>query len=68
MYSIPVGVGIDCPIGGSVGPVAVPICQIVCVEMVEITMEDFVDDEVANTFSMHWSRVDGNVLLVDVQS
>ena len=31
---------------------AVPLCQIVCMEMVEMTMDDFVDDEVANMFSV----------------
>ena len=64
--SIPVG--IDSPVRGFLGPMAVPVCQIVHVEMEEMMMDDFVDVEVANTFTMHWSRVDGNVLLVDVQS
>ena len=47
MYSVLAGVGVGSPTGEFVGPVAVPVHQIACVEMVEMvemTMGDFVDD------------------------
>ena len=47
-------------------PRAVPIHQIVHMEMMEMMMDDFVDDA-AQTFLVHWEgRVDKNVLLVDI--
>ena len=83
MCSVPVGGvrSIDNLFGEFAGPGAVPICQIVCVEMMKMTMDNFedevvmmddfedFDDEVAQTSFVYWEgRVDKNVLLVDVQS
>ena len=71
MCSILVGgvSGVDSLFREFVGPRAVPICQIVHVKMMKMTVDDFddFDDEDAQTFFMHWEgRVDKNVLLVDV--
>ena len=48
--------GIDCLFGEFAGHGAVPICQIVHMEMMKMMMDDIddFDDEVAQTFFMHW--------------
>ena len=50
---------IDSLFGEFAGPEAVPICQIVHMEMMKMMMDDIddiddFDDEVAQTFFMHW--------------
>ena len=58
--------GVDSLFREFAGPGAVPVCQIVPVEMMKMIMDNF-DDEVAQTFFVHWEgKVDKNVLLVDI--